>query len=198
MSPTNMRTIRPLLRRALLLTAVVTAAALSCHAQGRTDSARTKGAGTAAGSPCVGSRLSVRHEAEDGAMGGQRGLFYSFKNNSQSPCTLKGTPAYVLLSRAGRTIQKVRADNSGDAVTLAPGGRAFFSVSYHSCEFIKGATEHHGPCAFSAKARIVAPGTTRAFILREVIDPEGRKIESVSAVTSSLEELGISIEKPKP
>ncbi|HWW74066.1 MAG TPA: DUF4232 domain-containing protein, partial [Pyrinomonadaceae bacterium] len=79
-------------------------------------------------------------------MGGQRGLYYSFKNNSQSPCTLKGSPAYVLLNRAGRTIQQTRADNTGAAVTLAPGGKAFFSVSYHSCEFMKGATEHHGPC----------------------------------------------------
>lgn len=195
--PTNIGTIRPLARRVLLLTVLAIVAALPCSAQSRTGFANRKSASLAV-SPCVGSQLSVRHEAEDGAMGGQRGLYYSFKNNSQSPCTLKGSPAYVLLDRAGRMIQQTRSDDGGDVVTLAPGGKAFFSVSYHSCEFIKGATDRHRPCTYSAKARITAPGTRRAFILREVIDPEGRKIESISAVTGTLEELGIIIEKPKP
>lgn len=197
MFPTNMRMIRPPARRVLLLITLAVAVALPCSALSRAGFVNRKTASLAA-SPCAGSRLSVRREAEDGAMGGQRGLYYSFKNNSQSPCTLKGSPAYVLLNRAGRTIQQTRADNRGEPVTLAPGGKAFFSVSYHSCEFMKGATEHHKPCVLSAKARIVAPGTKRAFLLREVIDPEGREIESVSAVTATLEELGISIEKPKP
>jgi hypothetical protein len=44
-------------------------------------------------SPCLGNQLSVHREAHDAVMGGRRSLFYSFKNNSQSPARSKGGQA---------------------------------------------------------------------------------------------------------
>jgi hypothetical protein len=38
-------------------------------------------------------------------MWGRVSLFYSFKNNSQSLCTLRGWPRYVLLDGAGRPLK---------------------------------------------------------------------------------------------
>jgi len=134
-------------------------------------------------------------------MGGRRSLFYSFKNNSQSPCTLDGWPGYVLLDGAGRPLKVTSAGGEGEpddpkAVTLAPQGKAFFAVNYTSCSF---ATRHDSPwpCRSSAKARVTAPGTKRAFIIREAINPEGPYFD-VRPMAGTLEELGISIEKPKP
>ena len=204
MPPTPERIVRLFVRQALLLITLIIIVAFPCFSQRQTSFVKSA---SLPDSPCLGSQLSVRHEAEDAAMGGRRSVFYSFKNNSQSPCTLKGYPAYVLLDRAGRPIQPRRAagksakddpDEQAKAVTLAPGGKVFFSVDYSSCESTNGATGRHTRCTYSAKARITAPGTKRTFIIREVIDPEGRDIKGVSPVVVTLEELGIHIEKPKP
>ena len=82
--------------------------------------------------PCRGEALSVRHVSDDAAMGGHDLIDYAFKNNSSSPCTLKGYPRYELLDRSGKVRRHGRAINSqqllGDdkkepprLVTLAPG-----------------------------------------------------------------------------
>ena len=188
MSPTTEITTQRVLLRVSLLLALLTA--LAGIGQSQTVAS------------CPGPQLSVHREANDAAMGGRRSVFYSFKNNSQAPCTLKGWPAYVLLDRAGHPLKPKSAGGEGEpedpkAVTLAPGGKAFFSVNYTSCSFTTGATGRHRPCPYAAKARITAPGTKRAFILREVIDPEGPYFD-VRPMASTLEQLGISIEKPKP
>jgi hypothetical protein len=171
MFPTKKKTTQLVLRRALLL--VTLFIALPCIAQSQTAS------------PCTGSQLSVKDEHSDNAMGGQKGEYYSFKNNSQSPCTLKGYPGVVLLDRAGRRIpgQKVtHNDDPGTDVTLQPGGKAFFTINYRSCSFARGAGVRER-CVTAAKVRIEAPGTTRPFILRGGIDAEKLTV-NVSSVMS--------------
>ena len=115
MFPTKKKTGQLVLRRALLLLTLFIAMPCIAHSQ--------------TASPCTGSQLSVRDEHSDNAMGGQRGEYYSFKNNSQSPCTLKGSPTFVLLDGAGRRIprQKITQADGGETVTLAPGGKAVFT-----------------------------------------------------------------------
>jgi hypothetical protein len=134
-------------------------------------------------------------------MGGRRSIFYSFKNNSQKPCKLKGWPAYVLLNSAGHQIKPPMPPGEGvpddpKPVTLTPGGKAFFSVNYTSCSSAS-ATGRQNRCKHSAKARISALGIKRTFIIRESINLEGRDYD-VSPIASTLKELGLEIEKPKP
>lgn len=171
MFPTKKKTTQRVLRRALLL--LILFIALPCIAQSQTAS------------PCTASQLSVKDEHSDNAMGGQRGEYYSFKNSSQSPCTLKGSPTFVLLDRAGRRIpgQKITHTNDpGTDVTLAPGGKAFFSIDYRSCSFSRGAGVRER-CVNAAKVRIEAPGTKRAFILKSGIDAQKLSV-NVSSMMS--------------
>ena len=178
MFPTTKRTTRRVLLRASLLLALLTV--LAGIGQSQTAS------------PCLGNQLSAHREG-DGARSGEKRVFYSFKNNSQAPCTLRGWPVYVLLDRAGHPIkpQNMAAEgvaNEPDAVTLAPGGKAFFSVDYTPCSSTTGASGRHKRCTSSAKARITAPDTKRNFIIREVIALEGPTF-SGSEIVSTLQEL---------
>ena len=177
---TKRRTQRVLLRALVALTFLIAMAGIS-----QSQTAAT----------C--SQLSVHREGTDAAMGGRRSLFYSFKNNSQKPCTLTGWPGYVLLNNAGHPLKAQNMAGEGvpddpKPVTLAPGGKAFFSVNYTTCS-----SPGHKRCMSSAKARITAPGTKRAFIIREVINVEGPTFDG-APMSGTLEELGISIEKRKP
>jgi uncharacterized protein DUF4232 len=185
-APTKKQTDRVLLRVSVML-ALLAALAGVAHSQSTAT--------------CPGSQLSVRREASDAAMGGRRTVFYSFKNNSPKPCKLEGGPAYMLLNSAGHQIKASMPPGEGvpndpKPVTLAPGGKAFFSVNYTSCESINSTMGRRKHCTSSAKARIAAHGTKRTFIIREVLDLEGRDYD-VSPISSTLEELGISIEKRK-
>ena len=141
-------------------------------------------------STCRGQDLSVRHVTEDRAMGGQNSIDYALKNVSSNACTLKGYPRFELLSKAGKPLPRGRAINSeqlpGDEgkmrpqlVTILPGQEAWFRVHYNS----GGAGYVGKPCPVSRKVRIVAPGTTRAFVLKENIT-SCRTVE-VSAVRGS-------------
>jgi hypothetical protein len=126
--------------------------------------------------PCRGEVLSVRHVSDDAAMGGHDLIDYALRNNSSSPCTLKGYPRFELLDRSGKVRRHGRAINSqhlpGDEtkeapqlVTLEPGKEAGFRVYYNN-----GGAGHMGkPCPVSRKIRITAPGTTRPFVRREEI-----------------------------
>lgn len=126
--------------------------------------------------PCRGEVLSVRHVSDDAAMGGHDLIDFAFKNNSSSPCTLKGYPRYELLDRSGKVRRRGRAMNSqhlpGDEtkeppqlITLEPGKEAGFRVYYNN-----GGAGHMGkPCPVSRKIRITAPGTKRHFVQREEI-----------------------------
>ena len=182
MTPITKRTTQRVLLRVSLLLALLTALA----GIGQSQTATT----------CPGAQLSVHREAADAAMGGRRSVFYSFKNNSQTPCKLEGWTRYVLLDAAGRPLKLQNMSGEGvpddpKPVTLAPGGKAFFSLNYTTCS-----TPGHKRCVSSAKARITAPGTKRAFIIREVINVEGPTFDG-SPISGTLEELGLSIEKRK-
>jgi hypothetical protein len=178
MFPTTKRTILRLVPQALLLLSLLIA--LPCIAQSQTAS------------PCRGSQLSALREG-DGARPGEKRVFYSFKNDSQAPCTLRGWPVYVLLDHSGYPIkpQNMAAEGVPDephAVTLAPGGKAFFSVDYTLCSSTSDASDRYKHCTSSAKARITAPGTKRKFIIREAIALEGLTF-SGSEIVSTLQEL---------
>lgn len=126
--------------------------------------------------PCRGENLSVRHVTEDAAMGGLNTIEYAFKNNSSSPCTLKGYPHYELLDKSGKLRPRGRAINSQQLpsdeakqppqlVTIEPGKEAWFGVYYNS----GGAGYMGNPCPVSRRVKIVAPGTTKSFSLKENI-----------------------------
>ena len=127
----------------------------------------------------------MRHVSDDAAMGGHRSIVYSLRNNASAACTLKGYPRYELLDKAGRL--RSRAVNSqqlpGDdskvrpqLVTVESGKEAWFRVHYNS----GGAGYVGKPCPVSPQVRIMAPGTTRPLLLREVINSCG--IVEVSSV----------------
>jgi hypothetical protein len=126
--------------------------------------------------PCHGADLSVRHVNDDAAMGGHLLTDYAFKNNSSNACTLKGYPQFELLNKSGGLLPKGRAVNTRqlmgeDApsapqlVTIEAGKEAMFRVYTNN----GGAGYMGKPCPTSRKVRIVAPGTTRAFVLKDEI-----------------------------
>ncbi len=138
---------------------------------------------------CRGADLSVRQVYDNAAMGGEHLMLYAWRNNSSMPCTLKGYPRYELLDKLGAVRPRGRAINSkqlpGDEalmpaqlMTIAPGTEAWFRVHYNS----GGAGYLGKPCPVSRKVKIVAPGTARAFMVKEDISSCG-KVE-VSAVRS--------------
>jgi hypothetical protein len=125
---------------------------------------------------CRGADLSVRQVSDDAAMGGEHLILYAWRNNSSMPCTLKGYPRYELLDKLGAVRPRGRAINSQQLpvdeekmrpqlVTIKPAQETWFRVHYNS----GGAGYIGKPCPVSRKVRIVAPGTTRAFILKENI-----------------------------
>lgn len=126
---------------------------------------------------CLDNQLSVRHDAEDAAMGGLRSMQYFFTNTSSSPCTLKGYPRFELLNKSGRPARGGRATNGltrmGDdlkerpqLVTIEPGKTATFWIDY----LARGAGSMSKPCPTYRKFRITAPGTKRAFFQRDEIE----------------------------
>ena len=172
------------------LLALIVAASLVAGGQANTKAIGSIHSGRAAPSaPCRGEDLTVRHVTDDAAMGGQRTIDYAFKNTSSSSCTLIGYPRFELLDESGRGRPRGRAINSPqlpgeDAkqqpqlMTIYPENEAEFRVYYNS----GGAGYVGKPCPVSRKVRIIAPGTTRPFILRERIS-SCREIQ-VSAVHS--------------
>ena len=126
--------------------------------------------------PCRSADLSVRHVTDDAAMGGHLLTDYAFKNNSSSSCALKGYPGFELLNKSGGLLPKGRAINSRQLmgeeaqttpqlVTIEPGKEATFRVYTNN----GGAGYLGKPCPMSRKVRIIAPGTTRAFMLKDEI-----------------------------
>jgi hypothetical protein len=123
---------------------------------------------------CRDNQLSVRHVAEDAAMGGVRTRHYAFTNTSSQPCTLSGYPRFEVLARSGRLARRGRATNGltmlGDdaqkpphLVTIEPGETTQFLVYYNA----GGAGRTGRPCPTYRKIRITAPGNRRVFVLRE-------------------------------
>lgn len=123
---------------------------------------------------CKGANLSVRHANDDAAMGGHNLTDYAFKNESAAPCTLKGYPRFELLTKPGGLMRRGRGVNTrkliGDdepqapqLVTIDAGKEAIFRVYTNN----GGAGRLGKPCPTSHAVRIVAPGTTRAFVLKD-------------------------------
>lgn len=126
--------------------------------------------------PCRGADLSPRHANDDAAMGGHLLTEYAFKNNSASACTLKGYPRFELLNKSAQLLPKGRAVHSrklmGDEaasdpqlITIEAGKEAVFRVYTNN----GGAGYMGKPCPMSRFVRIIAPGTTRAFVLKDEI-----------------------------
>jgi hypothetical protein len=133
---------------------------------------RTQNNGASAPTPCAGENLSVKRVSDDAGLG-NRAVNYAFTNTSTSPCTLSGSPGFVLLNRGGQSLHGThivkatgtyfQPEESPQTVTLPPGGTAWFQIAYRACQ-------GRGMCPVSAKVRITAPGTKRGFILSEQIE----------------------------
>lgn len=124
--------------------------------------------------PCRGADLAIRHVSDDAAMGGHNLTAYGLKNESAAPCTLKGYPKFELLNRSAHVMPRGRAVNSrqlmGDEAAQAPqlvtvdaGKEAIFRVYTNN----GGAGRVGKPCPSSRWVRVVPPGTTRAFVLKD-------------------------------
>jgi hypothetical protein len=132
--------------------------------------------------PCSREDLSLKEGETDAAMGGVRVTEFLFTNHSSSACTLKGYPGAELLNRKGivsrRATKSEPQDGGEKLVTLAPGKDAAFNVYFNN-----GGAGHVGkPCPTYPKIRIIAPGTTRFFVLRTDIQSCPRSQFQVSSV----------------
>ena len=114
---------------------------------------------------CIREDLRIKEGETDAAMGGVRETPYIFTNISSSACTLDGYPALELLNQKGivvRRATKQKSDEPKTPVVVDPGKTAWFNLNYNS-----GGAGHMGkPCPTYPRLRILAPGTTRAFVLR--------------------------------
>jgi len=131
--------------------------------------------------PCVREDLTIKEGETDAGMGGMRTTPYIFTNISSSACTLAGYPALELLNRSGAVAKRAtrqKSDQPNETVTLEPGKTAWFNLNYNS-----GGAGHMGkPCPTYPKVGILAPGLTRAFVLRSDISSCPRTDLEVSAV----------------
>jgi hypothetical protein len=132
---------------------------------------------------CLREDLRIKEGETDAAMGGVRETPYTFTNISSSACTLDGYPALGLLNQKGMVVRratKQKSDEPTAAVILDPGKAAWFNFNYNS-----GGAGHMGkPCPTYPKLKIVAPGTTRAFVLRSGVQSCPRTDLQVSAIQS--------------
>ena len=134
---------------------------------------------------CVREDLRIKEGETDAAMGGVRETPYTFTNISSSACTLDGYPALELLNQKGMVVRRATKQKSGEptaVVTLDPGKTAWFNLNYNS-----GGAGHMGkPCPTYPKLKIIAPGTTRAFVLRSGVQSCPRTDLQVSAIQSGV------------
>jgi hypothetical protein len=175
----------------LLVGIIWLASASAVMAQDRIKLAPNFRVGPQSVEPCRGADLSVRHANDDAAMGGHLLIDYAFKNDSANACTLKGYPQFELLTKSAQMLPKGRGINSrklmGDEafsdpqlITIEAGKEAVFRVYTNN-----GGAGHMGkPCPRSWFVRIIAPGTTRAFILKdEIRSCQKVQISAVRATT---------------
>ena len=125
---------------------------------------------------CAGKQLTLREAEGEADIGGKRYGNYVFTNNSSSPCSLSGYPAFAVLNAKGQVMRAVGVTYdhdiiSGDSqesgkppptVTLEPGQTAWFQIFYNDGM----ALETKKPFPVSAKVRITAPNDKRAFVLK--------------------------------
>jgi hypothetical protein len=178
------------MRRTILLLALIAAA--SSLALGQTNMKSVgyiQNGKSSAATQCLRENLSLKEGDTDAAMGGVRVTSYIFTNTSSLPCTLKGYPRFEALKRNGlvgrRAVSRESLPGESEKmppqlVTLEPGKTAWFNIYFNS-----GGAGHMGkPCPTYPKSKITAPGTTRAFVLRDGIQScRGTEFE-VSSVRS--------------
>ncbi|HMH45160.1 MAG TPA: DUF4232 domain-containing protein [Pyrinomonadaceae bacterium] len=135
--------------------------------------------------PCVREDLRIKEGETDAAMGGVRETPYIFTNISSSACALDGYPALELLNHKGvvvRRATKQESDEVKPSATLEPGKTAWFNLNYNS-----GGAGHMGrPCPSYPTLKIVAPGTTRPFVVRSSVQSCPHTDFVVSSVSSGM------------
>ncbi len=120
---------------------------------------------------CLRENLAVKEGETDAAMGGVRATDFIFTNISSRACTLNGYPRVELLNQkrvvGRRAVPSAQLPTDSEKmrpqlVTLEASKQAWFRIHYNS-----GGAGHMGkPCSTFGRIKIVAPGTTRAFVLR--------------------------------
>lgn len=141
---------------------------------------------------CSGSQLALKEAPSEGDMGGKVHGNYVFTNISKAACTLSGFPGFVLLDRAGKAMRGVKVTfdltaNNGDdgnpaLITLAPKETAWFQILYQNGF----GYDLKKPVAASAKVKITAPHTARAFVIKSKLG--AYRSVKVSAVKKGLPE----------
>lgn len=177
--------------RHVMIGIILLAAAWTAHAQTEIKLAPNFRIVPQAVEPCRGADLSPRHVTDDAAMGGHLLSEYAFKNESLSACSLKGYPVVELLNKSAGLLLKGRAVSSrklmGDEapstpqlVTIEPGKEAVFRVYSNN----GGAGYRGKPCSVSRFVSIIAPGTTRAFVLKaDIRSCQTVKVSAVRAIS---------------
>jgi hypothetical protein len=167
------------MRQAILLATLIIA--ISSLASGQTSIKNigySQSGNSSASTRCAGAYLSLKRVGDD-AGAGQRAVIFAFTNISSAPCTLSGYPGFVMLNKVGLPLRGTHVNKGSEpaqVVRLAPGGRAWFEITYSAC----GVGGTGVRCPTSAKVRITAPGTRRAFVLRERLDPYRGRVEVTS------------------
>ena len=171
------------MRRAILLaTLIIAGSSLARSQTGFKNIVDSQNDKSSAATRCTGEHLSLRRVGDD-AGAGQRAVIFAFTNTASSPCTLSGHPGFVMLNKAGLPLRGAHVSKDGDeaqVVRLAPGGKAWFEITFSAC----GVGGTGVRCPVSTKVRITAPGTRRAFVLRERLEPFRGRV-GVSPVQST-------------
>lgn len=163
---------------------------LALNALARTNAGTVPYAHAGAGLPpqCLGENLSVRRVSDEAGVG-NRAVNYAFTNTSSTTCTLKGYPGFALLGKRGRRMRGIQVGRSDatyfmpeqapQEVIMEPGKTAWFQVAYSVVQSTP------RKCPVSAKVEIIAPGTRRALIIADRLDPCGGGV-MVTPVRSGL------------
>jgi len=161
------------MKRILINASLILLAAICFKTSASAQEAVTGGKSTPAN--CTGAQLAVREGEPEADIGGKRYSRFVFTNVSAKPCMLKGFPKFGLLNKTGRTLPGVRVSYDNDfpggeseetSVTLEPDKTAWFQVFYNDGMALGRRKKN----PVSAKVVIKAPDTTRAFMLKSVIE----------------------------
>ncbi len=146
---------------------LLTLALAGCGSSQSRSSTSAQAPPHSAGAPhttgCSGSQLALSYSGTEGATGHLE-LHVAVRNNSQSPCVLRGYPSARLLNGAGRPLPLHVGRRDGffpdteakpRSVALNPGASAHFGISVVTNNEYKGARV----CRRAAAAMLSAPGS---------------------------------------
>lgn len=155
-------------------------------ATGGTDGATTAPApaptkaatgGTSGGAACRTASLGFSFAPDSGAqaVGSQGGIGVVLTNRGSGTCTLHGFPGVDIVSKSGTHWSLTRQTKSVGTVTLKPGAKATFEITYLPFD----AANSGGSKAFQAASILVTPpGETHSTTLKwagfaDVMDQSG-------------------------